>query len=61
MVAEVDLRTSLVVDHTTSVASLVAEITLVVAAAAAAAAAFGMAPPASVAVHLSARFLWLST
>lgn len=57
MVAEVDLRTSLVVDHTTSVASLVAEITLV----AAAAAAFGMAPPASVAVHLSARFLWLST
>lgn len=55
MVAEVDLRTSLVVDHTTSVASLVAEITLVVAA------AFGMAPPASVAVHLSARFLWLST
>ena len=59
MVAEVDLRTSLVVDHITSVASLVAEITLV--AAAAAAAAFGMAPPASVAVHHSARFLWLST
>ncbi len=58
MVAEVDLRTSLVVDHTTSVASLVAEITLV---AAAAAAAFGMAPPASVAVHLSAQFLWLWT
>lgn len=46
------------VDHITSVASLVAEITLV---AAAAAAAFGMAPPASVAVHLSAQFLWLWT